>query len=212
MVDFLIFNNEKDENFKIKSKELRRENLNIMKRSESPKKDRSEFIFALISIISGIIVLIILLYVFLIHPSEKAVGERFVTDELTFYTPIYQFHFKPITLFVIFSLIFLTFGLEACRTKLATEIPFFLKKIIFLLFFISIFILSYELILNFSFWVGTYILTSGEKPIDTLSYLMNPVSFVPRNFNFITKLYSLFLFFCLYGAYFFHGILKKDNN
>jgi len=127
VVDCLIFNNEKDENFKIKSKQLRKENLNIMKKSESPKKDRSEFIFALISIISGIIVLTVLLFVFVVHPSEKTVGERFVLDELSFYTPIYQFHFKPITLFVIFSLIFSIFGLEACRTKLATKIPFSLN-------------------------------------------------------------------------------------
>jgi hypothetical protein len=210
MVDCLVFNNEKEENFKKETKQPRRENLNIMKKIELPKKDRSEFIFALISIISGIIVLIILLYVFLIHPSEKAVGERFVIDELTFYTPIYEFHFKPITLLTIFSFLFFVCGAESLYSRL-TEMSLLIKRLFFIFFFLATFIFAYETLQNFLMWTSFYILNNGKMSLDELTHQVNPTMLNPVNFLFISKLFSLFLFSSLYCLYLFYRLLKSSD-
>jgi magnesium-transporting ATPase (P-type) len=209
MVDFLIFKNEKEENFKIKSKQLRKENLNIMKKSEPPKKDRSEFIFALISIICGIIVLIILFFVFFVHPSEKAVGERFVLDELTFYTSIYQFHFKPITLLVIFSFLFLVFGAESLYSCLS-KISYLKKRLFFIFFFLTTSVFTYETLQNFLLWTSFFILSNGNS-LDEISHQVNP-AINPVNYVFITKIFNFFLFSSLYGLYFFHRLMNPSDD
>jgi hypothetical protein len=211
MVDCLIFNNEKEENFKTKSKQLKKQNLNIMEKLQSSKKNRTEFIFALISIIFGIIVLIILLLVFFVHPSEKTVGERFVIDELTFYTPIYEFHFKPITLLVIFSFLFLVFGVESLYSRLI-EMDMIIKRLFFMFFFLTTFIFTYETLQNFLMWTSFYILNQGKMSLDELSHQINSAMLSPVNFLFISKLFSLFLFSSLYGLYFFNRIMNPSGN
>jgi len=205
----LIFDTiDEEEKFISIEKKSKRENLKTDKNSQSTEDYKIERILGVISVVAGIVALSVLTWVIFIHPSEKVVGESFIKYEFTFHTPFYVFHFKPITIFVISAFVFWIFGLESIRTKLSTKIPLILNKLIFLFFIIVIFVFSYELILNFFFWAGAFILTSGEKHIDTLSYPMNPISLTPRNFNFITKIYALYLFCGLYGAYFFHQIIK----
>jgi hypothetical protein len=175
------------------------------------KRNRLEFYFALISILSGLISLIILVYVFMIHPSEKAVGERFVIDEFTFYTPIYLFHFKPITLLVIFSFLFLICGVESLYSRLAKGLNLFTKKLFFVFFFLTTFIFSYETLQNFFIWTSFFILNNG-KSLDEISHQVNPAAVNPVNYVFITKIFNLFLFSSLYALYYFHRLINFSEN
>lgn len=207
MVVNLIFDNrDQEEDFMIRQKKSKREE----KSSRSTMNKKTELIFGVVSIISGIIALIILLFVFFVHPSEKAVGERFILDEFTFYTPVYQFHFKPITLFVVFSFSFLVFGAESLYSQLS-KISLFTKRLIFIFLFLTTFIFAYETLQNFLMWTSFYVLTSGEIPLDVLTHQVNPAMLGPVNFLFISKVFSLFLFSSLYGLYFFHRTMKTDT-
>lgn len=181
-----------------------------MKTPQLYEKNKIELILGVLSIISGIISLIILIFVFFAHPSEKAVGERFVLDELTFYTPLYQFHFKPITLLVIFSFLFLVCGAENLYSRLS-KLNLFVKHLFFIFFFLTTFIFAYETLHNFLLWNSFFILNNG-KYIDEISNKVNPAMLGPVNYVFITKIYSLFLFSSLYGLYFFHRLINSSDN
>jgi len=206
----LIFAEDKEENFKMEIKKSTKINPLIIKNFESKEKNKIEFIFGLISIISALIVLIILLFVFFVHPSEKAVGERFILDELTFYTPFYEFHFKPITLFVIFSFLFLVCGVESLQSKLS-KLGLLTKKLFFIFFSLTAFIFAYETLQNFLMWTSFYILNGGKMSLDILSHQVNPAMISPVNFLFISKIFSLFLFSSLYGLYFFNRLINSSD-
>ncbi len=178
-----------------------------MKYEEEEKKEL--WIYRILAAIFGVLGLEILLSVYLIYPSEHAVGERFVVDELIIPTPVYLFHFKPITLFVIFGFLYWAIGLEAWRNYIIRW-PKIVKRGIFIFLSLSTFIMGYEFLQNFLMWTSFFIMYGGN--LDLLYHQLNPAMPKPVNFNFISKLFSMFFAGGLYGMYFFHRILKKNES
>ena len=164
-------------------------------------------IYHILSIISGIITLLIMIKIITSYPSEYAVGERFVLDEFTFSTPLYTFHFKPITLFIIFSFLWWALGLESWKIYIE-KIPYLTRKLIFIFLSLASFIMCYEFLQNFLMWTSFFILYGGN--IDQLYHQLNPAMPQPVNFNFVSKIFILLLSGSLYGMYFFNSIKKKD--
>lgn len=169
------------------------------------QKSRGDYAFSAISTISGLAALFILLWVLWTYPLEKVVGVGFVLNEFTFYTPINQFHFKPITLFVIFGFVFWACGLESWRSSIS-KFKTTTKHAIFILLSLLAFVFGYETIQNFLMWTSEFILTGGNVPIDLLNHQLNPAMLEPVNFTFISKFFSLLLAGSLYGLYFFHRL------
>ena len=163
-------------------------------------------LFRLFSVGFGILALAVLLRVVFQHPEEYAVGERFVIDEIVFPTGFYVFHFKPITLFSIFSFLYWIFGLEGWEKQLKA-LPISVKRTVFIFFALVTFVFGYEAIQNFLQWTSFYILYQGN--IDLLHHQLNPAMPKPVNFNFISKLFTMFVAGSLYSMYFFHR-LEKD--
>lgn len=161
------------------------------------------------SAVSGIMGLTILVWVLTKYESEYAVGERFVIEELVYPTPLYTFHFKPITLFVIFGFLYWTLGLEGWRNYIS-KIPRLGRRLIFIFFALSAFITGYEFIQNFFMWTSIYIKVGGD--LDLLYHQLNPAMPKPVNFNFISKLFSMFFAGALYGIYFMNRLEKRPLN
>jgi hypothetical protein len=162
-------------------------------------------VYRILSAIFGLLGLTILLRVSLKHRSEYVVGERFVMDELIIPTPIYVFHFKPITLFVMFGFLYWALGLEAWRNHIL-KWPSTLKRGIFIFLCLGAFIMGYEFLQNFLMWTSFFIMYGGN--LDMLYHQLNPAMPKPVNFNFISKLFSMFFAGALYGIYFFHRMLR----
>jgi hypothetical protein len=159
--------------------------------------------FRIVSAVFGILALAVLVRVVLAHPEEYAVGERFVIDEIVMPTSFYVFHFKPITLFAFFSFLFWIFGLESWEKQLKV-LPLTVKRTFFIFFALAAFVFGYEAIQNFLQWTSFYILYQGD--IDLLYHQLNPALPKPVNFNFISKLFTLFVAGALYSMYFFNRI------
>ena len=162
-------------------------------------------VYRILSALFGILALTILLRVILAYPEERAVGERFVIDEIVLPAGFYMFHFKPITLFSFFSFLFWVFGLESWEKQIRS-FPSIGRRIIFIFFALAAFVFSYEAIQNFLQWTSFYILYQGN--IDLLYHQLNPALPKPVNFNFISKLFTMFVAGALYSMYFFHRLEK----
>jgi len=173
---------------------------------ESKKKEI--WIYRFLAAFFGLLGMIILARVSLTYRSEFAVGERFVIDELIIPTPLYVFHFKPITLFVIFGFLYWAIGLEGFR-NIIFRWPRLIKRIIFVFFGLCAFIMGYEFLQNFLMWTSFYIMYGGN--LDLLYHQLNPAMPKPVNFNFISKLFAMFFSGSLYGMYFLYPMLKKDG-
>jgi magnesium-transporting ATPase (P-type) len=214
MVDCLVFNNEKEENFKIREKNKSKKKKTKIDNFFNFLKDENnnERIFGMISMFFGFLGLLILLYVYLKYPSEKVIGEGFVKEELQFlYTPYYRFQFKPITLFQIFVLLFCMFGLESQYTNLYKK-PELFKRSLFIFFCLVALIYTFENIQNFFNWYSFFIINVGKIPIDELIYQLKPGMPSPINYTFLGKINNLFWSCALYGIYFTHRLLKKEKN
>jgi len=162
-------------------------------------------VYRVLAGIFGVLGLIVMALVMVRHPSESAVGERFIVDEFTFSTFFYVFHFKPITLFVIFGFLWWSLGMEGFKDAIE-RIPLWIKKLIFVFFAVSAFVMGYEVFHNFLLWMSFYIIYRGN--LDLLCHQINPAMPKPVNFNFISKLFSMFFAGALYGMYFFHRVTK----
>lgn len=160
-----------------------------------------------LSILFGLLNIIILVKVVITYPSEFAVGERFILDEFNFKTPFYTFHFKPITLYIIFGFLWWALGLEGWKLQIA-KIPHQAKRLIFIFFALGAFIMFYEFTQNFLMWTSFYILNGGD--LDRLSHQVNPSMPHPVNFNFVSKLFAMLLAGALYGMYLFKHVEDKD--
>ena len=164
--------------------------------------------FLIASAVFGFLALGVLLRVILLHPEEYAVGERFVIDEIVFPTSFYVFHFKPITLFAFFSFLFWILGLEGWEKQLKA-LPLGVRRVFVIFFALVLFVFGYEAIQNFLQWTSFYILYKGD--IDLLYHQLNPAMPKPVNFNFISKLFTMFVAGALYSVYFFHRIEKSNK-
>ncbi len=202
-------NRNQEEDYIIKEKKSKREKLKSKKEYQSTENNKTESIFGVISIVAGIIALLILVHTFVKHPMERTFGERFVLDHLKLNTPIYNFHFKPITLFVIFALAFWVFGLESLNAILSVKLLIF-KRLIFIISFIVAFIFFYEVFQVFLFWAATYTINLGKVGVDTLHTDLTPSGLVV-NFTAMTKFYMFILFISLYNLYFFHRLIRIDT-
>ncbi|WP_455364522.1 hypothetical protein [[Eubacterium] cellulosolvens] len=169
------------------------------------REDREQNIYIIFSLLSGILALAVWIHLIITHPIEDAVGERFVLDQFTYPTFFYTFHFKPITLFVMFGLLWWVLGLEGWR-RYIVKIPQLIKRLIIIFFFLSATIMLYEFLQNFFMWTSFYILYGGN--IDQLCHQLNSSMPRPVNFNFVSKLFLMFLSGALYGMYFFNRIEK----
>jgi len=170
------------------------------------KKSKEELIFGLISIIAGLIALATLIWVMAKYPTEEVIGERFLHDRLVFDTFIFKFHLYPITIFIIFSLIFWACGLESLRTEFS-NLSSFIKTLLFIFFFIVFFISFYETATTFLFWVGKYVILSGELNMDLIQSDFEPVGHVV-SFIFLSKFDTLILFISLYSLIFFYRLMN----
>jgi len=134
----------------------------------------NEKIFSVISILSGLVLLIVVTWTFAKYPSEQALGERFVKDEILIF-PYYGngIYFKPVTIIVISAFIFWACALEALRSRL-TNLSVTAKQMLFILFCLVAFMSGYEVIWNFLFWNSTHILNPNQS-IDTLNNQLYPV-------------------------------------
>jgi len=164
-------------------------------------------LYLTLSTFFGSLDLVILWRVFTAYPSERAVGERFIVEELTFPTLLYTFHFKPITLFIIFGFLWCALGLEGWK-RYVERIPHAGRRLIFIFFSTGAFIMFYEFIQNFLMWTSFYILYGGD--LDQLYHQVNPAMPQPVNFNFVSKLFAMLLVGALYGMYFLHRIENED--
>ncbi|MBS7658344.1 MAG: hypothetical protein QW476_01110 [Candidatus Bathyarchaeia archaeon] len=165
-------------------------------------------LFKILAGIAGILGLSIIIKVLLSNPVEMAVGERFVIKEFVFPTAIYTFHFKPVTLLVIFGFLWWSLGLESFRNEIK-KFPKWIKKLIFIFLALSSFVFAYEALHNFLLWMSFYTIYQGN--LDLLHHQINPAMPKPVNFNFISKIFSMFLAGSLYGLYFFHKLLKEPE-
>jgi hypothetical protein len=165
-------------------------------------------LFKILAGIFGVLGLIVIIKTLISYPIEQAVGERFITGEWIFPTAIYTFHFKPVTILVASGFLWWTLGLEGFR-KWIKKFPKWIKKLIFIFFASSAFVFAYETLHNFLLWMSFYTIYQGN--LDFLSHQVNPATMPkPVNFNFISKMFSMFLAGSLYGLYFFHKI--QDEN
>jgi hypothetical protein len=169
------------------------------------KAYRSVNMYRVFSVIFGVLALTVLLRVLFAHPEEYAVGERFVIDEIVIPTSFYVFHFKPITLFSFFTFLFWVFGLESWEKQLKM-LPIPARRTFFIFFALVLFVFGYEAIQNFLQWTSFYILYQGN--IDLLHHQLNPALPKPVNFNFISKLFTMFVAGALYSIYFFNRLEK----
>jgi len=163
-------------------------------------------IFRIVSAVFGVLAIAVLLRVIFAHPEEYAVGERFVIDEIVIPTSFYVFHFKPITLFAFFSFLFWVFGLESWEKQLK-KLPLAVRRLFIIFFALVTFVFGYEAIQNFLQWTSFYILYQGN--IDLLYHKLNPAMPKPVNFNFISKLFTMFVAGSLYSMYFFNRLEKN---
>lgn len=166
-------------------------------------------VYKILAGVFGASSLAILMKVFMDHPSERVVGERFVISELILPTPIYVFHFKPITLFTAFGFLWWVLGMEGFKEEIKRVFPKQLRKLVFVALIFSAFIMGYEALHNFLLWMSFYIIYQGN--LDLLYHQVNPAMPKPVNFNFISKLFSLFFAGALYGAYFFHKLIEEEQ-
>jgi hypothetical protein len=166
-------------------------------------------LFKILAGISGFSGFIIIIKTLLSYPKEQAVGESFVAKEFIFPTALYTFHFKPVTLLVIFGFLWWTLGLEGFKKEIE-KFPKWIKKLIFIFLASSAFVFAYEATHNFLLWMSFYTIYQGD--LDLLAHQINPNTMPkPVNFNFISKIFSMFLAGSLYGLYFFHKILKESE-
>jgi hypothetical protein len=199
---------DKEESYISREKKSKRKNLKIDKSSQLTENYKTERILGIISVVAGIIALTILIHSYIKYPKERTFGERFVLIHLMLKTPIYNFHFKPITLFVVFALIFWVFGLESLSPVLSKKSLFF-KRIIFDISFIFAFVFFYEVFQVFLFWSATYTINLGKVGVDILHTDLMPSGLIV-NFTAMTKFYTFILFISLYNLYFFHRIMRID--
>ena len=165
-------------------------------------------LYHILSVVFGLLCLGILIHVSTMYPSEYAVGERFVVDELIIPTSLYVFHFKPITLFVIFGFLYWIIGLESWRNKIIRW-PRLIKRAIFIFLTLGGFIMGYEFLQNFLMWTSFYIMYGGN--LDLLYHQMNPAMLKPVNFNFVSKLFLMLFGGSLYGMYFFNRMMQGNE-
>lgn len=172
---------------------------------------KMETVFSIFSVVAGIIALFIMVQTYIKHPTESSFGERFTIEYLQWNTPIFNFHFKAITLFVIFSIIFWACGLEGIRSKLV-KIPLLFKRSILIVSFVFIFVLFYEVFQVFVFWAATYAINLDKVGVDELHTDITPSGLVV-DFTTMTKIYTLILFISIYTFYFFYtiGTLSSYN-
>lgn len=163
-------------------------------------------IYHALSILFGLSAISLLIILYSTYPTEESVGERFVLDQLTFPTPLYTFHFKPITLYVMFGFLWWALGLEGWRLY-AVKIPRLGKRLIIIFFSLGAFIMFYEFLQNFLMWTSFYIIYGGN--IDQLAHQLNPAMPRPVNFNFVSKVFGMLLAGALYGIYFFTRLGDK---
>jgi hypothetical protein len=171
------------------------------------KKD--ERIFAVISVIAGLITLIVFIWFSIKYPNEKVVGERFVKDEIPI-LPIFGFYFKPITTIVISAFVFWMCTLEYLR-KYLMNLPILIKRLIFISFWLIIFVFGYEVIWNFLMWTSLHII-NPTSPLDFLYNKLNPSMSHPINFVYATKRDSLYVAIGTYSIYFFSQIMKGKES
>ncbi|MEM2864917.1 MAG: hypothetical protein QXR65_06595 [Candidatus Bathyarchaeia archaeon] len=69
--------------------------------------------------------------------------------------------------------------------------------------------MGYEFLQNFLMWTSFFIMYGGN--LDMLYHQLNPAMPKPVNFNFISKLFSMFFAGALYGIYYFHRMLKEGE-
>jgi len=165
-------------------------------------------IYLSLSTFFGALAFAILINLFVLYPSEYAVGERFILDEFIFPTPLYTFHFKPITLFIMFGFLWWALGLEGWK-HYAEKMPRLAKRLLIIFFSLGAFIMFYEFLQNFLMWTSFYIIYGGN--IDKLYHQLNPSMPRPVNFNFVSKIFTMLLAGALYGIYFFNRLENKIN-
>jgi len=164
-----------------------------------------EMIFASISIIAGFIVLSTLTWALIKYPSEQVGGERFVRDEITVIPDLV--HFKPITIIIISAFVCWLCALEALR-EYVIKLPILAKRLIFISSCVIAFIFSYEVLWNFFMWASAHIL-NPNLPLDLLNHQFNPSMTYPKNFVYVTKLYSLILAISIYSIFFIYTNMEE---
>jgi FlaA1/EpsC-like NDP-sugar epimerase len=172
---------------------------------------KKDFAFGIITIISGLIIVGTLLWGFTKYPNIESCKERFVLDEISILGILYL---KPITIIIYSAFICWLFGLESIRPYL-TKLHITIKTLIFLFLCFLAFLSLYEVIWNFFAWSDAYILTNGNIHIDLLYHLptqTNPTASCSSNFIYTTKIQFLIMAISFYGIYFFHEIMRTQND
>lgn len=167
-------------------------------------------IFSIISCIAFIVGMSVLVNVFTTRPTEKTFGERLVLDHYRLNTPFYNFHFKSITVIVISAFVFWTFGLESLYNFFVKK-SLFLKRAMFIFFFLTSFVFFFEVLQTFAFWSATYTVNLGKVNVDELHTDLSPSGLIV-NFTAMTKFYTFIFFWALYGIYFFHRIIRDSKH
>jgi hypothetical protein len=165
-------------------------------------------LYKIASTIFGILAVIIIINVFISHPEEYAVGESFVLTHFTYPTPIYTFHFKPITLVMMLGFLWWMIGLNGWKKEFA-RIPSFIKNVLKIFLFLCILVFMYEFLQVFLLWTSFYIKFGGNY--DLLYNQINPGMPKPVNFLFVSKLYALFLGGAVYTLYFLEKRFPKTS-
>jgi hypothetical protein len=182
-------------------------------------------LFGLTSLLFGLIAIATFIYVsFFIKSSEHAFGENWINNEITFiripkytlFNPEYDliFQMKPITIFIVSCFIWWIFGAETLRPYLQ-KFPYQIKKFLFLVSVVFIFINFFELafnleLLNSKITVG---LLSKEKVADTAlaDRIFRTDSYYPVNLTFAIKGFTAIFFISLYSAWFLDGLVKEKE-
>ena len=171
-----------------------------------------ELFFRVISFVAGIIVLSTLIHAYVMYPTESIFGERFVLYHYKLNTPFYNFHFKPITIIILFAFIFWVCGLESLNSILSAKSLLF-KRLIFIISFIFTLLFFYEVIQVALGATAIYIINSGKIDPDSLHTGLIPGGFqspsgLKVNFIVMSKFYTFIFFINLYNLYFFFRIMK----
>lgn len=165
-------------------------------------------VLAAISILTGFLLLLVVLWAFIKYPAENAVGDRFVKDEILV-VPIYGIYLKPITIIMILAFVFWMCILEFFRAYVR-KISLVAKRLLLIAFCVIALLSIYEVIWNFTFWNSAHII-NPSIPLDSLNNSLNTASKVSRNFVYYTKLDSLYTAIALYSIFFLHINIRPDK-
>jgi len=167
-----------------------------------------EFVLIVISIVSVLIIICTLLWVYIKYPFEKIPGQRFVSDEI----PILGIGLKPITIITFSAFIGFISALEILHSYLL-NLPDTIKTLIFIFFCFLAFGCSHELIWQYFSTSDAFILSGGNIHIDMLHILPNQQTPTGLNYNFTfrTKLVFFYTACSFYGIYFFNKMMRIDN-